>query len=105
MKFCVAILISLFAICSSAQVVEVIMEKQQVIQGELLHFAVKCASEQDVEITVFTEGHLLMHQSSTLLPGETPFDVDTTAAATGRYFILLTGNGIHVEHEFLLKRS
>lgn len=68
----------------------------------MAHFEVRCLSEQNLEITVFTEGHLLFQQNAILAPGTYPFDCKTESAPTGKYFILVTGNGIHIEQEFTL---
>jgi hypothetical protein len=79
------------------------MDRTEIHAGDNLHFNIRCASEQDLEITVFREEHLLLHQNSTLLPGDIPFDIETKNAPAGKYFILVTGNGIHVEKEFTMK--
>jgi hypothetical protein len=95
-------LISLFSVCMfslSAQV-EVVMDKQELHKGESLHFVISCQTEQDLELTVFTEGHLLLHQNSRLLSGDTPFDIDTKEAVAGKYTVLVTGEKTHIEKEF-----
>ncbi len=76
------------------------MEKTFLQIGDEISFTVKCLSEQDLEITVFTEGHLVNTQKAILPAEENPFHFPSTACPAGKYFILVTGNGIHVEQEF-----
>ena len=87
-----------------AQVVQVLMSKTEFKIGEPLHIDIKVASEQDLEITIFTEGHLLLHQNATLIPPSSPFDFLTDEIPAGKYFVLVTGNGIHVEKEFMITK-
>jgi len=90
--------------CASwAQTVDVEIEKIVYTQEKNITFHIKCASEQDLEITVFTDGNMALQQKSTLLPGDTPFELTTELLPSGKYFILITGNGIHIEKEFQLK--
>jgi hypothetical protein len=46
---------------------------------------------------------MALQQKSTLLPGDTTFELTTEPLPSGKYFILVTGNGIHIEKEFQLK--
>jgi hypothetical protein len=98
------LLLSSGAASVRAQVVEVIMDKGVYTTENSIPFTVKCASEQDLEITVFTDTYLAMQQKSTLLTGINPFELKTENMLPGKYFILVTGNGIHVEKEFFLRR-
>jgi hypothetical protein len=87
-----------------SQVVEVVLEKEVYTTENTIHFVVKCSSEQGLEITVFTDNYLAMQQKSTLLEGGNPFELKTATMLPGKYFVLVTGNGIHVEKEFFLRR-
>jgi hypothetical protein len=91
-----------FSFSSLAQVVQVIMDKTELHKNTDVSFAVRCASEQDLEIVVFCNEYMPIHQNATLTPGDHPFDFKTNDAPLGKYFILVTGNGIHVEKEFFL---
>lgn len=84
----------------SAQTVEVSVGKSVFTDEKTIDFSIRCASEQDLEITVFTNDFLALQQKSTLLPGETPFGIPSDSLPSGKYFILVTGNGLHVEKEF-----
>lgn len=103
MKTCALILFWLVASFGYSQTVEVITDKLVFTGEEEILFGVRCASEQDLEITVFTDNHLAMQQKTTLLPGINSFNLKTTGMPNGKYFILVTGNAIHVEKEFHLK--
>lgn len=85
---------------SISQVVSVHMEKTLLQIGDEISFTVKCLSEQDLEITVFTEGHLVNTQKAILPAEENPFHFPSADCPAGKYFVLVTGNGIHVEQEF-----
>lgn len=99
-----AFLLSL-TILSHAQVVSVLMEKTVMVQGEEISFDIRCASEQDLEIVVFTEGHLVSTQKATLPAADNPFHFSSNDCPAGKYFVLVTGNGIHVEREFVLTKK
>jgi hypothetical protein len=98
MRFVLITLFVFFAASLSAQV-EVIFDKAEWHKGESIHFVLKSSTQETLEITVFTEGHLLLHQNTRII-GEMPFDIETKEAVTGKYFILVTGEGIHIEKEF-----
>ena len=98
----ILVFVALISALSHAQVVSVIMDKTTIQQGEEILFSVKCLSEQDLEIVVFTEGHLVSTQQATLTPEENQFRFPSTDCPTGKYFVLVTGNAIHVEKEFVI---
>jgi hypothetical protein len=88
------------SLAASSQVVSIQMDKKFVSVGEEIAFSITCLSEQDLEITVFTEGHLVNTQKATLGAEESKFHFPSNDCPAGNYFILVTGNGIHVESEF-----
>lgn len=90
---------------TSAQVVTIEMKKKSILTGEEIEFSVRCLSEQDLEITVFTEGHLVNTQKATLAAEVSHFHLPCAECPPGKYFILVTGNGIHVEHEFYVYKK
>jgi hypothetical protein len=83
-----------------AQVVSIQMTKNTFTDKEEISFVIHCASEQDLEITVFTGECLIEHQTSTLIPGDNPFHFSTEICGSGKYFVLVAGKSIHEEKEF-----
>lgn len=88
-----------FAASAQTKPVEIVVEKDQFKSGENIHFVVKCAAEYELEIFVFTDGHLALHQQVNLSDNETPFDASTKDLPVGKYTVLVTGKGIHAQKE------
>ncbi len=88
-----------------AQVVQVIMDKIHLTGKEEIKFLVRCASEQDLEITVFTEECLVSTQKAILTVGDHPFDFVNPDCPAGKYIVLVTGNGLHAEQMFFVKEE
>jgi hypothetical protein len=86
-----------------SQEVEVIADKLVFTHGEEITFGVRCVSEQELEIHVFTDEYLALQQKTTLLPGLSSFAIKSAGLPNGKYFILVTGNSIHVEQVIHLK--
>jgi len=101
MKYFIALFFTTVFFTTSAQVkpVEVVVQSDQFKSGENIHFTVKCAAEYELEIFVFTDGHLALHQQVNLSDKETDFDAPTKELPIGKYTILVTGKGIHVQKE------
>ena len=101
-SFAALVLTLMCSFSSFSQVVSIVMKKDVITKPTNTDFIVRCASEQDLEIVVFTGEHLVLHQKSTLPPGDNPFTLNSSDMPAGKYFVLVTGNGIHVEKEFHL---
>lgn len=86
-----------------SQVVSVEMKNDHLKQGEKIIFNVRCLSEQDVEITVFSGECLVTQQKATLSPDTHPFEIAENPCKSGKYFVLVTGREIHVEKEFFIE--
>ncbi|MBL0315482.1 MAG: hypothetical protein IPP69_06765 [Flavobacteriales bacterium] len=99
------VIISLIGLSHSlaAQVVNVEMKNDHLKQGEKIVFNVRCLSEQDVEITVFSGECLVSQQKATLSPDTHPFEIAENPCKSGKYFVLITGREIHVEKEFFIE--
>lgn len=107
MKYPLLAILSLFVFVKNipAQVVDVVVESSAILASQEVLFRIVCKSEQDLEITVFTEGCLVSHQNS-ILPADThPFKFSLANCPPGKFFILVTGNGIHIEKEFTVKAT
>ena len=89
----------LFATSAQNKPVEIVIAQEQFKSGENIHFVVKCAAEYELEIFVFTDGHLALHQQVNLSDKETPFDASTINLPKGKYTVLVTGKGIHAQKE------
>ncbi len=99
----IAVIFFSFVINMQSQVVQIVMEKTNLTKKEEIHFVVNCLSEQDLEITVFTDECLVATQKTILTVGNHPFDMINPDCPTGKYFILVTGNGIHEEVKFFVR--
>lgn len=104
MRKLVLLILSLISLSAAAQLVTVDMPVVSLTQGESGRFDVVCSGSHELEIVVFTEGHLISMQKVVLSEGKTPFDFSTEGAPTGKYFVLVTGQDIHVEKEFTLRK-
>lgn len=101
MKYLATLFFVFVFLAASAQTkpVEIVVAKEQVKSGENIHFVVQCAAEYELEIFVFTDGHLALHQQVNLSDRETAFDAPTKDLPSGKYTVLVTGKGIHAQKE------
>jgi hypothetical protein len=90
---------------SSAQTVEIIMQKEVFTDQMKTEFVVRCSADYDIEMIVFSGEFQALYQKSTLTSGDNKFDLHTPDLPEGKYFILVTGEGIHVEKEFFVARK
>lgn len=95
----IAALFLTIALSAQNKPVEIFTPAEQFIHGENIHFTVKCAAEYELEIFVFTDGHLALHQQVNLNVTESEFDAPTKDLPKGKYTILVTGKGIHSQKE------
>lgn len=95
----IAALFLSIVISAQTKPVEIFTPAEQFKQGENIHFTIKCAAEYELEIFVFTDGHLALHQQVNLNVTESEFDASTKDLPKGKYTILVTGKGIHSQKE------
>lgn len=72
------------------------------MHGDTLRFSVWCNSSESLELYVLKQDTLLWQQNIQISYSEMPFTISTSSFPEGNYFILLTGNDVHIEKQFLL---
>ncbi len=77
-------------------------DKTMVHEGDSLHFSIWCNANEALEVFVLGGDSLMFQQNVQIAFSEIPFHIATAGFPVGRYFILVTGSGIHIEKEFLL---
>jgi hypothetical protein len=87
----------------SAQVVTIEMKKSELKTEDKIIFDIICLSEQDLEITVFSSDCLVSQQKAILPAEQHHFELTENPCKPGKYFILVTGNKIHIEKEFTIQ--
>ncbi len=96
--FCI---VQLSAFCQTESV-QVLFEQSTIQQGDSLHFSIWSNTSEPLEVTVLSNEFLGMQQNVQIAYSTMPFHLDTHSFPTGKYFILVTGNGIHIEKEFTI---
>lgn len=91
--------LQLNSICQT-ELVQVLFEQSTIQQGDSLHFSIWSNTSDPLEVTVLSNDFLGMQQNVQIAYSTMPFHLDTHSFPTGKYFILVTGNGIHIEKEF-----
>ncbi|MFM9983965.1 MAG: hypothetical protein ACKVOK_01945 [Flavobacteriales bacterium] len=95
------LLFQLNAYCQT-EPVQVLFEQSLLEQGDSLHFSIWSNTSEPLEVTVLSNDFLGMQQHVQIAYSTMPFHLDTHLFPTGKYFILVTGNGIHIEKEFTI---
>lgn len=93
----------IFSVCVNAQAVEVLLEKTELKKGEHLHFTVKASPEIQLEIAVFSDDKVVLHQNSRLSDKEELFDIDMKEFPAGSYHVLVSGDDVHIQKDFVVK--
>lgn len=102
-QFSVLIIGLLFSLCMKAQTVDVVLEKTELKKGEHLHFTIKASPEIQLEIAVFSEDKVVLHQTSRLSKEEELFDIDMKDFPADAYHVLVLGDDIHIQKDFVVK--
>lgn len=85
---------------SQSEPVQVVFDQPLIQQGDSLHFTIWSNTAEPLEVTVLSNDYLAMQQNVQVAYSSLPFHMATAGFPTGKYFILVTGNGIHIEKEF-----
>lgn len=93
----------LLTLSSTAQSVSIEMKNDHLKSGDKIAFQVKCDSEIDLEITIFSGDCLVIQQKSRLSADVHSFEFDENPCKPGKYFILISGPKTHVEKEFVIE--
>jgi hypothetical protein len=104
MRTLFAILIALlFTVQSWSQTpVEVELTKTEWKKSEKFHFVVKASPEHLLEIAVFSEDEVVLYQQSRLSKPEERIELDMSKFPATKYHILILGDDIHIQKDFLL---
>lgn len=105
MRIFIGLLFLLVTSSTSAQDkdVQLHFDKESITQGDSLRFSVWANSNEIVEIYVLSGEFLGFQQKVQLAYSEFPIALSTLTFPAGKYFILITGEGIHIEREFLVR--
>jgi|GEM_PF-6032540 len=101
--FSLFIVALLFSLGVKAQTVDVVLEKTELKKGEHLHFTIKASPEIQLEIAVFSEDKVVLHQTSRLSKEEELFDIDMKDFPADAYHVLVLGDDIHIQKDFVVK--
>lgn len=88
---------------TNAQKVELILDKTEWSKSEVVQFTVKASPEYRLEIALFSEDEVVLYQMSQLSGEEELFEVDMKDYPANDYHILILGDDIHVQKDFVLK--
>jgi hypothetical protein len=72
-------------------------------KGSELVFNVDCEQSLNAEIAVFTQTYLGYQANAELTSGKHAYKMSTAEWKPGQYYILVKGEHVHVQHEFVLK--
>lgn len=81
------------------------MQKEVFTDQMKTEFVVRCSADHDIEMIVFSGEFQALYQKSTLTSGDNKFELHTPDLPEGKYFILVTGDDIHIEKEFFVARK
>ncbi len=104
MKSVVTLIIAtVFSVVAFAQDVKVELSKTEWKRSEPFHFVIKASPEHLLEIAVFSEDKVVMHQSSRLSKEEELIELNMKDYPADNYHILVLGDDIHIQKDFVLK--
>jgi hypothetical protein len=88
---------------SQAIKVEVTEAPEELKKGTELTFNIVCEQSLNAEVAVFMQTYLGYQANAELTPGVHAYKVSTKDWKPGQYYILVKGEHVHVQHEFVLK--
>jgi hypothetical protein len=105
MKLAVLIATILFPFYTYSQSikVEVTGAPEELKKGTELTFNIECEQSLNAEVAVFMQTYLGYQANAELTPGVHAYKVSTKDWKPGQYYILVKGEHVHVQHEFVLK--
>lgn len=93
----------MFSMTAYAQDVKVELSKTEWKRSELVQFVIKASPEHLLEIAVFSEDKVVLHQTSQLSSEQELFEIDMKEYPADTYHILVLGDDIHIQKDFVLK--
>lgn len=95
----------LFPILSFSQSlkVEITGAPDELKKGADLTFNISCDQSLNAEVAVFMQTYLGYQANAELTSGVHTYKVNTADWKPGQYYILVKGEHVHVQHEFILK--
>lgn len=83
--------------------VSIQMDKHDLVVGDTLKFSVSTDAQLELEVAVFSDTKVVMIETSLLNPGKHDFSVETNTLRPGKYYVVVKGEGIHVQENWTLK--
>ncbi|MCC6599082.1 MAG: hypothetical protein IT223_00235 [Crocinitomicaceae bacterium] len=105
MKTLLSAIILLFSIAMSAQEnsgVKLTLSSEAIKLGQGLQFTVSPAAPHQLEVAVFSDTQVVFF-NRTLLSSDNVFDVPAKDLHPGKYYVLVTAEGIHEQQTFWVK--
>lgn len=87
---------------SQAIKVDVTGAPEELKKGTELTFNIVCEQSLNAEVAVFMQTYLGYQANAELTPGVHAYKVSTKDWKPGQYYILVKGEHVHVQHEFVL---
>lgn len=105
MKATALLFLLIFPIFTMAQNVKVEISgaPDAVKKGSELVFNIDCEQSLNAEVAVFTQTYLGYQANAELTSGKHAYKMSTAEWKPGQYYILVKGEHVHVQHEFVLK--
>lgn len=101
MKACITgLFLLLCAVVYSQKTVTVDVLKTELQSSDTLLFTVGTPSEVELEVAVFSEHEMILHERPKLNGPNHQYRVLASRMKPGKYYVLVTGDGIHEQRSF-----
>lgn len=101
----IAVLLTMFfTSVAQSEPVTVVFDQATVHQGDSLHFTIYSNITEPLEVMVLSNEFLGLQQNVQIAYSSMPFHIATADFPVGKYFILVTANGVHIEKEFSISK-
>lgn len=97
------IIVTVFSVVAFAQDVKVELSKTEWKRNEPFQFVIKASPEHLLEIAVFSEDKVVLHQTSQLSGKDELFEINMKDYPADQYHILVLGDDIRIQKDFVLK--
>jgi uncharacterized protein YgiM (DUF1202 family) len=103
-KLVVSFLIALITAAAHAQAepVSVQFTQTNVHQGDSLHFNIFCNANKPLEVYIMAKDSLFFYENIQIAYGESAFHISTASFPMGNYILLVTGEDVRIQRDFLL---
>jgi hypothetical protein len=105
MKHLFSLVFGLFALSALAQSTDcqIILYQETFALNDTVRFDVKINKDSELDVSVYASEKMLHHTTDQLRAGEHTYRVVTGDAQPGKYFILITGEGIREQRTITLR--